>query len=390
MIDHHVFDLETNWLFIPHSQRRTLLDYPIVTLPSNQSKMKIISKIISISLLLNVSTVNGEWTSWLNRDIPYDKGDFEDRIYFPSNQVCNCPTDIEARIVGDTSTILHPLSPPAPPDELRRFNPQAGLACVNEDQDDADDYPACSNYEVRFFCPSHVVKDRLYAGERLEPGESLTSKSGVFTLNMQNDGNLVVRRLGVPIWDTSTWERPSILSMQSDSNLVVYRLLRPWGPTWSSGSWKAGDNQPRLSMQDDGNLVIYDKNWSPIWRTGSLTWQSETGRSPNTYLVGHWHMRYSGGSRRDYVPIEVDLGDATFREEMKINNDGSLEVLIWNPDGQQYFVKGYWTFCGGKLTLSYTDNSYGKNRLWVDTYTVNLASGNELLLEEVSREWTRL
>ena len=365
--------------------RQNPLKVLLAILPSNHSKMKTIRKIISIYVLLNVSRIvdasKGDWTSWLDRDNPSGNGDYELTSYLKSDGLlCDCPVDIEARVKYTTSPIFDPFSPPSS-DNLRRFNPQSGLVCVRADQDDN----TCSDYEVRFFCENFPPNDRLYMNEKLNPGERLISRSGVFTLTMQSDGNLVIRRLGVTLWSTGTGtEGPSILFMHWDSNLMVHRL-HPWGATWSSDSWKAGNNLPRLSMQNDGNLVIYDQNWNSLWSSG--TWQSETARSPKTYLVGDWHndfklnegdRKLGKGDRIYFVPTSVDLGLVDYRKILKIKNDGTLEVLVDAPNDAHYFVDGYWTFCGGFLTLKYNHNG-----ITVETYTINLADGNELVLDEI-------
>ena len=49
------------------------------------------------------------------------------------------------------------------------------------------------------------VADRLLKGEKLERGQSLTSRNGAYTLTLQDDGNLVVYSpAGTPLWASNT------------------------------------------------------------------------------------------------------------------------------------------------------------------------------------------
>ena len=48
------------------------------------------------------------------------------------------------------------------------------------------------------------MTDRLAIGEKLERGQSLTSKNGAYTLTLQDDGNLVLAARGDAVWATAT------------------------------------------------------------------------------------------------------------------------------------------------------------------------------------------
>ena len=41
-------------------------------------------------------------------------------------------------------------------------------------------------------------------GEKLERGQSLTSRNGAYTLTLQDDGNLVLAARGQAVWATGT------------------------------------------------------------------------------------------------------------------------------------------------------------------------------------------
>jgi hypothetical protein len=99
------------------------------------------------------------------------------------------------------------------------------------------------------------VAGQLDPGERITSGTQVASPDGMFVLQMQSDGNLVVRAPGnVALGDTRTEGEPGAIAvMQADGNLV----LRAPGniPIWASGT----DGHPGtvLQVQDDGGVVLY-------------------------------------------------------------------------------------------------------------------------------------
>jgi hypothetical protein len=115
-----------------------------------------------------------------------------------------------------------------------------------------------------------VAHDHLDAGDRLLPGDSLTSASGRYWLVYQGDGNLVLYDLatGVALWWTGTVDEvPGQAVMQGDGNFVVYNAdgLPVW---WSATDGYAG---ARLFVQDDANVVVYAPDDVPVWwSAGSL------------------------------------------------------------------------------------------------------------------------
>ena len=76
------------------------------------------------------------------------------------------------------------------------------------------------------------MTDRLMNGEKLERGQSLTSRNGAYTLTLQDDGNLVLAAQGQAVWATGT----------------------------------NGQDAQRLEVQEDGNCVLYTSD-KPIWHT---------------------------------------------------------------------------------------------------------------------------
>ncbi len=103
--------------------------------------------------------------------------------------------------------------------------------------------------------PTAPTPGQLDPGGQITSGTQIASPDGEFVLQMQDDGNLVLRAPGnVPLGDTHTeGNNGAIAVMQTDGNFVI----RAPGnvPVWSSGT--AGHTGTVLQVQDDGGVVLY-------------------------------------------------------------------------------------------------------------------------------------
>jgi LysM domain len=110
------------------------------------------------------------------------------------------------------------------------------------------------------------VTDRLAKGEKLERGQSLTSRNGAYTLTLQDDGNLVLAAGGEAVWTTGTNGQDVVRAeVQKDGNFVLYT---PDKPVWHTDTKGAKD--VRLLLQDDRNLVLYGFD-GPAWASNTQT-----------------------------------------------------------------------------------------------------------------------
>ena len=110
------------------------------------------------------------------------------------------------------------------------------------------------------------MSDRLMNGEKLERGQSLTSRNGAYTLTLQDDGNLVLAARGQAVWATGTnGQNVERLEVQKDGNCVLYT---PDKPVWHTDTKGAKD--VRLLLQDDRNLVLYGFD-GPAWASNTQT-----------------------------------------------------------------------------------------------------------------------
>ena len=103
--------------------------------------------------------------------------------------------------------------------------------------------------------PAVTPPGQLDPGGQITSGTQIASPDGKFVLQMQTDGNLVLRAPGnVPLGETHTaGQDGAIAVMQTDGNFV----LRAPGniPVWASGT--GGHTGTVLQVQDDGGVVLY-------------------------------------------------------------------------------------------------------------------------------------
>jgi hypothetical protein len=94
----------------------------------------------------------------------------------------------------------------------------------------------------------------------LRVNQSLTSCNGLYTLEMQVDGDLVLHdnKSDVPLWSSQTAGKTGqALVMQGDGNFVMYDGYHGAGVSvWETGT--AGHPGATLSVDDGGNVKIHD------------------------------------------------------------------------------------------------------------------------------------
>lgn len=128
-----------------------------------------------------------------------------------------------------------------------------------------------------------VIRSALAGSDVLNANESLSANqsivSGGTVLVYQGDGNLVLYRDGVALWDSGTWgQSPNIAVMQGDCNFVVYN--NGWSANWASNTWGQGSGCFARVVHGDwmvcnGSTKVwsargapYDCDGNPIEETG--------------------------------------------------------------------------------------------------------------------------
>ena len=130
-------------------------------------------------------------------------------------------------------------------------------------------------------------------GEKLERGQSLTSRNAAYTLTLQDDGNLVLAARGQAVWATGTnGQNAERLEVQKDGNCVLYT---PDKPVWHTDTKGAKD--VRLLLQDDRNLVLYGFD-GPAWASNTQTGQPPRPRHPKWFRPPQRSRRHPPRPRR--------------------------------------------------------------------------------------------
>lgn len=96
---------------------------------------------------------------------------------------------------------------------------------------------------------------------------NIVSNNGLYQLDMQSDGNLVIYNiLQRPIWASNTvGTGATYLALGSDGNLGVYT---PNGTSvWTTNSLNQGATY--VTLGDDGNFAVYKSDGTPVWASNS-------------------------------------------------------------------------------------------------------------------------
>lgn len=187
----------------------------------------------------------------------------------------------------------------------------------------------------------------LYAGERLNPGQSLVAANSFLVLTMQTDGNLVLYAPGSKArWQSGTSSNPGAFAeMQDDGNFVVYTAARV--PLWESRT--SGTGADRIVLQDDGNLVVY-AGQAPKFNTGTYYFPDNINADGNLQ---------SGGI------LQSPAGSYL----LKMQGDGNL--VLYRADGQWVWH----TNTAGQSVSRLAVQSDGNLVLYASTNAVRWNSG---------------
>jgi subtilisin family serine protease len=104
--------------------------------------------------------------------------------------------------------------------------------------------------------------DRLSSGEGLRFNESIRSPNGLYRLQQQSDGNLVLAKLGNRVlW--SLGRKGSWTTLQDNGNLVSYLYTKG---VWATNT--GGNGSSQLRVQDDGNVMLHRlSDGKAVWST---------------------------------------------------------------------------------------------------------------------------
>ncbi|SFO21393.1 D-mannose binding lectin [Geodermatophilus obscurus] len=169
----------------------------------------------------------------------------------------------------------------------------------------------------------------MSAGQVLTAGQALRSANGRYRLDVQADGDLVVRAPDRRVlWATGSRGTAARLTLRSDGELVLSSGSRS---LWQSRT--AGRGAVRLELRDDGDLRLVRTDGSVVWSTGRDT--------PDRLRPG---MSLTGGQA-------LVSGDGRYRAAFQA--DGNL--VVYGPGGRVIWASGS-SVGNGRFTLQTDGN----------------------------------
>ncbi|MET9698956.1 hypothetical protein ABZY31_18785 [Streptomyces sp. NPDC006529] len=176
----------------------------------------------------------------------------------------------------------------------------------------------------------------LNAGQRLAPGEKMTSPTGSTELVMQGDGNLVLYALGnpggykLPLWNSATYGNPgAYATMQQDGNFVIYKQggsAETGGGIWHTATYgDHAENTPVAKLEADGNFKVIgrkDDKWGLHWTTLRSENTTKVCAEDAQHEYRYWFTGDWAQSASVWLVIQPDNNLVMYRK-----SDGKA---IWN------------------------------------------------------------
>ena len=150
----------------------------------------------------------------------------------------------------------------------------------------------------------------LTAETQLEKGQYLSSRSGIFSLVMQNDGNVVI------YFNSPGGTRPSNFSthtsnghhlrMQMDGNLALYKADGTWAWNSKTGG-RPYDMGYKLILTETGRAQVFDRNNSLVFNLQAVDLSPAQGGPVVTFPM----FRLAGtGCIQESTPQQFQSGTA--------------------------------------------------------------------------------
>ncbi len=193
--------------------------------------------------------------------------------------------EINADILGRNSTSSLVLYYP--------FNEGAGNSIIDNSKSNnasivnqsstnwAEGYPMPMNNQNNYGNSQPSSNNSLSVNQEVRKNNSLNSFNNIYTLLIQDDGNLCINknvggRFVYGGWCSMTnGKNSNKLILQEDGNLVIYDFYNK--ALWSSETtgyfnsrYGSSTYKPvRLALEDDGRLVLYSASGRQVWANGS-------------------------------------------------------------------------------------------------------------------------
>jgi hypothetical protein len=165
----------------------------------------------------------------------------------------------------------------------------------------------------------------LIPGARLAAGEHKDTQSGRYRLEMQKEGNLVVRdrwRHDELIWSSDTAHlQAKTAKMMLDGTLALLddSGTRVWTANFSG---RAG---AFLALQEDGNLVAYEPSKFLVWSAGEDSYDDTSGSEPFVSTFDAEPVMLWNGST---IGAGSAIVSASGRSKLTMEPDGNLALYV--------------------------------------------------------------
>jgi hypothetical protein len=218
--------------------------------------------------------------------------------------------------------------------------------------------------------------DRLDAGERLYPGQSISS--GGTWLTYQDDGNLVLYQNGNAIWATmeGLGAPTDRFEMQSDCNAVVYGAAGYFWASWTNGQgsgcsarvvegdWFICNGSQRVWTARGGGNCGGGGDDGPWTGGGGLEVMPRIGGSGDAVAAYYAHALqnteiYVGGTVRTFSDM-IDHG--TFKVVLGNNGGGTDSFRVFF----HYTPEGHWMIANAQFNgwIRYRNSDDGSYTNW--------------------------
>lgn len=196
--------------------------------------------------------------------------------------------------------------------------------------------------------PSNRTLQSISRGERLTPGDQMVSPDGTYSLQVNPDGNLALRRGDDDVWVSGLDPdrqphlrqplfRPSFAELTPEGTLVI--CSEAGLPLWAAGSPSRAEAST-LQLLDTGNLVAATGSGNRLWQTdpaaGRVRTRADVLQQSQTSDVGWGKRMESTATLYRNGTLVVDSG--TYNSNWFGGLRGRTLVVISDAEGRMIWT----------------------------------------------------
>lgn len=197
----------------------------------------------------------------------------------------------------------------------------------------------------------------------LRKGESLKSENGEFTLDFQEDGNLVVYRIAdrqVFFASNTNGKDVDAAKFQADGNFVVY-YVGGKKAAWASNTHSNNDKTKavKLQLENTGAVCLYDVNDKVVYVINSQRWMSALNDSLtlNDICMPGSHDAGMYCTTQDWAPGLALTQSMNFRQQLDFGiRYFDLRPQYWSKNHGDDRFYAYHGLATGPLIINILDD----------------------------------